>query len=335
MNQSLDFADGPRLLADIGGTNARFALEAAPGRFEAITVLACNEYPSLAAAIAAYLARPEVAARLPATLRHAALAMATPVDGDQISLVNNAWMFSIEDLRCTLGLHTLLVVNDFTALAMAVPELTNEQRIQVGGARARADAAIGLIGAGTGLGMAGLIPEAGGWRAIASEGGHATFPPSDERELAVLRYAWTQFEHVSAERLLSGPGLELIYRALAHAQGRCNESLEAPEIVGRALSGSDRLCDQTLECFCSMLGTVAGNLALTLSALGGIYIGGGIVPRLGERFARSGFRQRFERKGRFSSFMAQIPVFVITAEFPAFLGLSALLASPARKAVAG
>lgn len=317
------FEDGPRLLADIGGTNARFALETASGQIEAILVLPCNSYPTLVDAIRAYLSGPLAVGT---SVRHAALAIANPVQGDNIRMTNHDWAFSVEAVRCELGFDTLLVVNDFEALAMALPYLASHQKRQVGGGVARPDTAIGLIGAGTGLGVSGIIRSGDHWVALASEGGHVTLAPSDEREIDILRFAWRQYEHVSAERLLSGFGLELMYRALAERAGKRVEALFAPEILRRALSAECAICDETIECFCAMLGTIAGNVAVTLGSLGGLYIGGGIVPRLGERFMQSSFRQRFERKGRFSDYLAQIPTFVITAEYPAFLGVSAILA---------
>ena len=154
-----------------------------------------------------------------------------------------------------------------------------------------------------------------------------TFSPANELEVAILQYAWREFEHVSAERFLSGAGVELIHRALSHVQGLAPTTLSAPEISRRALAGECALSSQVLDVFCGMLGTVAGNLAVTLGAQGGVYIGGGIVPRLGERFASSPFRQRFEQKGRFESWLAAVPTYVITAEYPAFLGVSAILSS--------
>jgi glucokinase len=322
---SKSFADGPRLLADIGGTNARFALEPGPGRVELIDVLPCAAYATLADALRAYLASPKVAAAGAGTVCHAAIAIANPVVGDLVRMTNHHWEFSIEALRRECGFATLLVVNDFSALARALPRLEASQKRQVGGGTAREHSPLGLIGAGTGLGVSGLIPAGAGWSALRSEGGHVTFSPADETEIAILQFAWRQFGHVSAERLLSGAGLELIYRALAHHTGQPDEELDAAAISRRALAGECRLCDQVLEAFCGMLGTVAGNLAVTLGAQGGIYIGGGIVPRLGERFAQSSFRTRFEQKGRFVDYLAQVPTFVITAEYPAFPGVSAIL----------
>ncbi|WP_027866914.1 glucokinase [Massilia alkalitolerans] len=319
---SLTHAGGARLLADIGGTNARFALETGPGRFEAIEVLSCQQHATLGEAIRAYLALPQLAG-LGVGIRHAAIAIANPVTGDQVRMTNHHWAFSIEALRQECGFDTLMVVNDFSALARSLSHLGGQKR-QVGGGAPVPDAPLGLLGAGTGLGVSGLIPCGNSWTALRSEGGHVGFAPVNELEVAILQYAWREFEHVSSERLLSGAGVELIYRALSERAGRPG-SLAAPEISRRALSGECALCDEVLEAFCGMLGTAAGNLAITLGAQGGVYIGGGIVPRLGERFDRSSFRRRFEQKGRFSDYLAQVPTYVITAEYPAFLGVSAIL----------
>jgi len=324
---SIPAHDSPRLLADVGGTNARFALEFGPGRIELIDVLSCASHATLADAVRAYLASDAVTKAGGGAICHAAIAIANPVVGDMVRMTNHHWEFSIEALRRELGFETFVVVNDFSALAMALPHLADGDKQRIGGGKACAGAPIGLVGAGTGLGVSGLIPnEQGGWTALCSEGGHVTFSPTSETEVAILQFAWREFEHVSAERLLSGAGVELIYRALASHRGQDAEALDAPEISRRGLSGECALCEEVLESFCGMLGTVAGNLAVTLGAQGGVYIGGGIVPRLGERFGLSCFRKRFEQKGRFADYLAQVPTYVITADYPAFLGVSAILA---------
>jgi len=174
--------------------------------------------------------------------------------------------------------------------------------------------------------VAGLLPADGRWSVLQSEGGHVAFSPADRREQEILDYCRQRWEHVSAERLVSGPGLALIREALAARAGTQARALDPAAIVERALDGADALCVETLDTFCAMLGTVAANVAVTLCARGGIYIGGGVVPRLGEWFARSPFRARFENKGRFSSFTARIPCFVIHAPYPALGGAAALLA---------
>ncbi|CAG4890017.1 bifunctional transcriptional regulator/glucokinase [Paraburkholderia saeva] len=315
-------ADGPRLLADIGGTNARFALETGPGEISQVLVYPCAEYPGVAEVIKKYLKDTKIG-----RVNHAAIAIANPVDGDQVSMTNHDWTFSIEATRRALGFDTLLVVNDFTALAMALPGLTDAQRVQVGGGQRRQNSVIGLLGPGTGMGVSGLIPADDRWIALGSEGGHATFAPADEREDIVLQYARKKWSHVSFERVAAGPGLEIIYRALAgRDKKRVPANVDAPEITRRAIEDNEPLALETVDCFCGILGTFAGNIAVTLGALGGIYIGGGVVPRLGEFFAKSSFRKRFEAKGRFEAYLANVPTYVITAQYPAFLGVSAILA---------
>lgn len=322
--------DPPRLIADIGGTYARFALETAPGRFEHHRSLRCADHADFFAAVTAYLAAQSVG-----RIEHAAIAIANPVEGDRVRMTNYHWQFSIEQMRERLQFDTLLVVNDFTALAMALPRLLPAQRRQVGGGAPRERSVIGLIGAGSGLGVSGLIPAGDGYVALGTEGGHASFAPRDEREIAILRHALTEFDHVSFERLLSGPGLELIHRALSARDGLPRPHLAAPEITRRALEDGDALCTEVLEVFCLMLGTAAANLAVTQGAFGGVYIGGGIVPRLGEFFDRSPFRARFEDKGRFSDYLKAIPTYVITAEQATLLGASAVLGGQLRHLQAG
>ncbi|MBX3634938.1 MAG: glucokinase [Rubrivivax sp.] len=317
--------DSPRLIADIGGTYARFTLETAPGSFSHTALLRCAEHADFHAAVSAYL--DGLPAALAGAIEHAAIAIANPVEGDEVRMTNYTWQFSIEQMRQRLSLATLVVVNDFTALAMALPRLAPAQRRQVGGGSARDNSVVGLLGAGSGLGVSGLIPAADGWIALGTEGGHTSFAPRDEREMTILRHAQRRYSHVSFERLVSGPGLALIHEALA---GPGAAPLAAPEITRRALDGSDAACVQTLEAFCAMLGTAAANLAVTLGAFGGIWIGGGIVPRLGGFFDRSGFRARFEDKGRFSDYLRAIPTYVITAEQATFVGASAILAAQLR-----
>lgn len=308
----------PRLLADIGATNARFALQTASGAISAIEVLRGDDFPDLGSAIRAYHQLH------PVSIRHAVVAIANPVNGDDVRMTNRNWAFSIRQLRDTLGLDTLLVINDFAALARAIPLLDVTQRKQIGGSEPVADGNIGVLGPGSGLGVAGLTKHAQHWHAIAGEGGHVSFAPNDARERYILDYGWQQHAHLSVERLLSGPGLELIHEALAaHAQ-LAVPARRAAEI-SQAASAGDALCLEVIDCFSAILGSVAGNLALTLGATGGIYIGGGIVPKLGTLFGEQRFRERFEAKGRFASYLGSIPCYRIEAETPAFIGAAALL----------
>ncbi|MCH8619971.1 glucokinase [Undibacterium sp. TS12] len=319
------FSGGPRLLADIGATHARFTLESSPGVFEAVRVFKCDDYTGIIPLLREYVSgNPGV------RIHHAAFAIANPIDGDQVRMTNRDWAFSIEDVRREFGLYTLLIVNDFTALAMSLPGLQARDVMQVGGGVPVAKSVIGVLGPGTGLGVSGLIPTSDGFVTLGSEGGHVNFAPVDEREYAILQFAWKEWPHVSAERLISGPGLELIYRALADRNGKKIKALAAQDIMRGALTDADALCLEALECFCAMLGSFSANLAVTLGAFGGIYIGGGIVPLMGDWFKTSLFRTRFEAKGRFSSYLAQIPTFVITTPNPAFYGVSAILSEHLR-----
>ena len=319
------FADGPRLLADIGATHARFALQTAPGVFRSVRVLKCDDFEGIVPLLQFYLADHDEA-----PLHHAALAVANPINGDQVRMTNRDWEFSTDEVRRELGLQTLLIVNDFTALAMAIPGLKTDDLMKVGGGAAAGNAVVGVLGPGTGLGVSGVIPTVDGFVTLGSEGGHVNFAPADEREFAILQFAWKEWPHVSNERLISGPGMEIIYRALARRNGVKAVPRSSPAIITGALDDHDPLCLEVLDCFCGMLGGAAANLAVTLGSFGGIFIGGGIVPRMGEWFAQSQFRARFEAKGRFSSYLAEIPTFVITTPNPAFHGVATILSEHLR-----
>ncbi len=314
----------PRLLADVGGTHARFAWQAAAGApIEDPITLPCAEYQTLEAAIRAYLDRIERPGP-----RVGAIAIANPVHGDRIQMTNHHWSFSISALRQALGFARLELLNDFTALALALPDLPSEQLFQVGGGCALPGSAIGLLGPGTGLGVSGLLPDGcGGWIPLQGEGGHVSLAPVTPREQLVVDYLIQRYGHASAERAVSGMGLVDILRALCLADGVLPPEGWGPaQVSAAALSGQDARCSEALAMLCALLGSVAGNLALTLGAKGGVYIGGGIVPRLGEWFARSPFRARFEAKGRFQSYLAEIPVWVINAsQSPALAGVAKAL----------
>jgi glucokinase len=319
------YSDGPRLLADIGATHARFALEIAPGVLRNVAVLLCDDYPGIVPLLNAYLDQTGAG-----RISHAAFALANPISGDFIRMTNRDWQFSTDEVRRTLGLNTLLIVNDFTALAMALPGFKPEDLMQVGGGKPQSNAVAGVLGPGTGLGVSGVIPTVDGFVTLGSEGGHVNFAPADEREFAILQYAWREWQHVSNERLISGPGMEIIYRALALRNGVDVPARSSAEIIDGALEQKDPLCLEVLECFCGMLGGAAANLAVTLGAFGGIFIGGGIVPRLKEWFRTSPFRARFEAKGRFTDYLAQIPTYVIMTPNPALYGVSSILSEHLR-----
>lgn len=309
----------PRLLADIGGTNARFGLLQGDDVSDEL-VLACAEYPNLVSAVEHYLLSVgSTGVRRP---QEAAMAIAGPITGDIIRMTNHAWQFSAAAVRRELGLARLSFFNDFTALAMALRYLPAEDLETIGRGRAMPNAPIALIGPGTGLGVSGLVPAGAQWTPLQGEGGHVTLPVTNEREIAVFNQLRLRFSHVSAERILSGPGLVNLYDALCEVEGVIPEVLTPAEVTHRADQGACRICMEAVHLFCGMLGTFAGNLVLTLGAVGGVYIGGGIVPRFGRLFAAAHFRDRFEDKGRYCEYLAAVPVFLIHSPLPAFVGLA-------------
>ncbi len=325
----------PWLVADIGGTHARFGLIEGP---ELVITqaqrLRTEAYPRLINAARAYLAG------LPATLKrpvHACLAVAAPLGGDEVRFINHPWQFSRHALQRELGLERLILLNDFEALALALP------RLPAAGLRTHAShpgwtptagaprGTLAVVGPGTGLGVAGLVQTAAGWQAIPGEGGHVTLAACDDFEVAVLAAARRELAHVSAERLLSGVGLPLLHRSVAAVTGRSIDvAMRTEAIVQRGTAqerdGNDADCARTLAVFCAMLGTVAGNVALTLGARGGLYIGGGIVPRMADLFFASSFRERFEAKGRYRDYMRAIPTALIIDPQAALTGAAVALA---------
>jgi glucokinase len=314
-----------RLLADIGGTNARFAWQAQPGAaIEDVATLPCAAYASLDDALQDILQR----LGRPAPHR-CGIAIANPVLGDQVRMTNHHWAFSIAAVRTRFGFERLKVLNDFTALALALPDLKPGELRRLGGGEAQPGAAIGLIGPGTGLGVSGLLPDGrGGHVAVAGEGGHVTLPACTPREREVLAQLAARHGHVSAERAVCGQGLVDLHAVLAaiDAPDEPPPALTAADITAAALAYGDARCVEALNLFCAFLGTAAGNLALTLGARGGVYLGGGIVPRLGRFLDGSPFRDRFEAKGRFKDYLAVIPVFVIEShQSPALRGAARAL----------
>lgn len=321
---SLTPSDTARLLADIGGTNARFAWQAAPGApITDVQVLPGAQYPTLQAAMHAYL--DGLGRGAPAAV---AIAIANPITGDQVRMTNHDWAFSQSAVKAEFGLRTLRLLNDFTALALALPDLPAAELRQVGGGAAVPGVAMGLVGAGTGLGVSGLLPDGhGGWVPLEGEGGHVTLPATTARERIVMDGLIRRYGHASAERVCCGQGLVDTCAILCEADGVTVQGLDSASAVSEAaLKAGHPQALETLNIFCAMLGSVAGNLALTLGARGGVYVGGGIVPRLGAWFDASPFRERFDNKGRFTGLLQGMPVWVVTsAQSPALLGAARAL----------
>jgi len=320
----------PWLVADIGGTNARFGTVAGPGTpVEDVRVLSVAGHAGPAAAVRAYLDGCAPGRPRP---QSAAFALATALDGDRVELTNGAWSFSRSALQQELGLRTLICLNDFEAQALSLPRLRAHQLRAWDAPPPPADSvAVGtvmaVIGPGTGLGVGGVVRAPGRWIALPGEGGHVTLAPGDDFESEVLAQARREFPHVSAERFLSGIGLPVLCRSVAAALGKGEDvsTLPTEQIVARGLAGDSPACTRTLDLFCALLGGFAGNVALTLGSRGGVFIGGGIVPRLGERFFQSDFRGRFEAKGRFQSYLAGIPTALITDTLAALAGAAQAL----------
>jgi glucokinase len=323
-------ASYPRLLADIGGTNARFGWVDAPGApVVQVRRLPVPGFAGPAQAAQSYLdglARQWGPAYRPP--RRAAFAVATAVAGDRIAFTNSHWAFSHAEVQAALALDGLVMLNDFEALALSLPCLGDTQlRTHPGvpplAPGATAGAVLAVVGPGTGLGVGAVVSTRQGWVALPGEGGHATLAAGDDLESALLAWVRRQYPHVSAERLLSGIGLPLLHQALGAVLGAAPAALTpltAAQIVDQGEAGSDALCGQTLDLFCALLGGFAGNVALTLGARGGLYIGGGIVPRFADRFFASAFRERFESKGRFRGYLAAIPTALITDTLAALSG---------------
>ena len=314
-------SDGSALIADIGGTHVRFAL-VRPGEAPTDTVvLRCGDYLGPAEAASAYLAA-VTPGRMP---KRAAFAVASPVAGDRVKFTNSTWDFSIATVGRALGFERFDVVNDFAAVALSVRHLDASDLIKLGGGEPVAVSPIAVLGPGTGLGVSALVPTLDGrWLALATEGGHVTMPAADDREAELLSWLRRHRGHMSAERVISGQGLVNLYEAIATVNGRQPVHTVPDAISQRALDNSCPVCREALDTFFAMLGTVAGNLALTLGALGGVFIAGGILPRMPQALAASAFRDRFEAKGRFRDYLAPIPVWLVCHPQPAFAGLAAL-----------
>ena len=323
----------PWLVADIGGTNARFGwLAVGADDVAHVATLSGADFQGPAAAAQAYLAG--LAAQLGGGFqapRAAAFAVATAVGSDRVSFTNSGWTFSRQDTCQALALDELILLNDFEALALSLPRLKARQLRAIGGPpRAGLSGALAVIGPGTGLGVAGIVGTPHGWVAVPGEGGHASLSAADDFESALLAAVRRDHTHVSAERLLSGIGLPVLHQAVAAVMGQPSAALSAEDIVERGLSRQDAVCDRTVDSFCALLGSFAGNVALVLGARGGVFIGGGIVPRLGERFFASQFRERFEAKGRFQDYLRAIPTSLITDTLVALTGAAVALDQRAR-----
>ena len=292
-----------RLIGAIGGTNARFALVEEDAVVQDERYLLVRDYPDLAAAAGAYLADRRV--------EEAVIAVATPVETEEIRFTNSPWRFTLSGLKARLGVARLAVINDFVAQALAMPQLAGSELEAIGSGIALPGRAVGVLGAGTGLGVSALVPGKLGWTALPTEGGHVSFAPGNEREDKVLAVLRARLGHVSNERLLSGQGLLNLAQSLAAIDGRTTLAGTAEEVTEAARSGSCPACVEAVSMFSTLLGAAAGDLALTIGARGGVYVAGGVCLRLGELFDRAAFRRRFLDKGRMRAFLEPIPTWLV------------------------
>jgi len=313
------------LVADIGGTNGRFGLVDACEHdtgFNAVQQLslASGDYDSLADMIRAYCDQTGI--NMP---KFACLAIAGPIQDGHVKVTNLNWEFSICRLRDELNMQALDVLNDFSALAYAAPHLRGQDKTTLYDVKNNPHAPIGVMGPGTGFGAAMLAPVRSGWKIIPTEGGHCSFAPTTDKEIAILQCMRREFDHVSIEHILSGIGLVRIYKALASIDDVKAENLQPADISNRALAHQDPLCEATLETFCNILGSVAGDKALSWGALGGIYLGGGIVPKIAHYLPQTDFIKRYVHKGIMRGYVEDIPVHMVTNDKAALVGAAAWL----------
>ncbi|WP_240609434.1 glucokinase [Phenylobacterium deserti] len=312
------------LVGDIGGTNARFALAeiSADGTIAlgGYRNLLCRDYASVTDAIAAYLKDLGVAEAPGACVT----AVAGPVTNGAIHMTNFVWRFSEADLRA-VGFRAARIINDYQALAMGAADCGEAGLRHVGGpAAGMAEQTVAVLGAGTGFGVSALARDPFGQAVMATEGGHVAFAPVDALEIEILKRLMELYGRVSVERILSGPGLACLHTVMAEIHGETATEL-APEAIAQGAAAGDEACARTVEQFCAVFGSVAGDLALALGARGGVYLGGGIAPGVADQLAASRFRERFEAKGRFQPYLAAIPTWIITHKQAALIGAAKAL----------
>ncbi len=304
-----------RLVSDIGGTNARFALVGDDGWPDDEKTLRTKDFPGVVEAASAFLDGRSV--------EGVVLVVAGPVEDDRIALTNCPWAFSLEETKAALDVDCLIALNDFVAQALAIPRLDSKDCVKLGGGAALDDRPIAVIGPGTGLGVAGLLKVDGVHRPIPTEGGHVAFAPRDETEDAVLGLLRARFGHVSNERLLSGPGLVNLAAALAKLRGADLSAGSPADVVAQAGEQACPICIEAIERFCDLLGAAAGDLALTYGARGGVYLTGGMISHLGTWFDQDRVMQAFVDKGRFKDYLGAIPLYRVLRTDTGLIGAAA------------
>lgn len=301
-----------RLVSDIGGTHARFALVDENGWPEGERTLLTKDFPGVVDAAQTFLDGRKADGVV--------LVVAGPVESDQIALTNCPWTFSLKETRLALGVEHLVAMNDFVAQALSIPRLAGEDCVKLAGGDALDDRPVAVIGPGTGLGVAGLLKVAGRYHPIASEGGHVAFAPRDQVEAGVLAILRERYGHVSNERLLSGPGLVNLTKALAKLRGMDMPVADPADVVMRAEQEACAICIEAIQRFCSLLGAAAGDLALAYGARGGVYLTGGMMSHLGNHFDADRVLDAFVDKGRFRDYLDAIPLFRVLRRDTGLIG---------------
>jgi glucokinase len=309
------------IIADIGGTHSRCALVDDHGQPVAVEIYENRNFDGVEGVLSHYLSRQRMHGGRP---RDGAIAIAGPVTGDVVKMTNLEWQLSRRELCAALGLRRLTIVNDFAAVAWSLPRLAPDALRKVGRGEPVPGQALAVLGPGSGLGVAALVPAAGDWAVVSGEGGNVAAATSSPAEATVVDALRDAEGFCAAETLISGPGLANIYSVLAARSGDGGQVL-TPAAVSAAAARGEPAAVAAQSMFFGMLGALAGDLALTTAARGGVYIAGGIVPKLLDAFERSGFRDRFESKGRYRDFLSAIPTYVITAPTPALTGLCTIL----------
>lgn len=305
------------LIADIGGTNARFGIVDHNGLHD-LKSLECKDYDGPSEAAEQYLsglphhARPEIGV----------FAVAGPVLGDLVNFTNLRWSFRGSRVRERLNLTNLEIMNDFKAVALAVPDIDPALIKKIGGGEKIPEQAIGVLGPGTGLGVASLIWDGNRYIAQPGEGGHTTMAARNYREFQIFEELKVKYHHISAERVCSGKGLENLYAAIRALEKKHAPDLQAHMISQNAINGSCQICIEALDLMLTFLGRRAADLALTLNAHSGIYIAGGIPTKLGDYFFNSKFMEEFQSKGRMSEKMKEIPVYMVKHDAIGLLGVT-------------
>lgn len=315
------------LVADIGGTNARFGLVDPTKNNSTYNYIAqeqitlrCADYAHINDLVKACCTSFNI--EMP---KHACFAIAGPIENGVVQMTNLDWKFSIDELRLQLGMTTLHVINDFAALAYATPFLQEQEIKTLYQAPAQPDAPIVVMGPGTGFGMALLVPNNSNWKIIPTEGGHVSFAPTNEKELAIKSFLLKEQSHVSVEDVLSGSGLVNLYRALAHIAGVEAQPYTPADVSIKGLANDDAICRDAVVTFCNTLGSVAGDKALSSGARGGVVIGGGITPKLMELLPNTDFIARYKNKGPMAHYVNDIPVKLILNDKAALIGAAAWL----------